>query len=152
MQNFRPFLPCVFQEMRRNLDGRTGERRADRKNGQGWANGTTDRRTKRWSFGLRTDGRPENIMPPVPKGEGIKTGAWPRHWKKRELSYLSSRATAYVFTMPPVSTIGIMKLRVFSECIRLLWLKLALKELDTLFHEVLYSWAVVCLSEGQAYI
>ena len=58
MQNFRPFPLCVLQEM------------------PGWTNGPTDpctgqKRVFQASDG-RTDGQPENIMPPAPKGGGIK--------------------------------------------------------------------------------
>ena len=80
MQNFRPFPPCVLREMPGNLFGRT----------DGWTDGRTRRKTvtvgridqrthvqvARGYFALRTDGRtdgqPENIMLPAPKGVGIK--------------------------------------------------------------------------------
>ena len=60
-----------------DIDGRT-DGRTCRKNGYGWLGGPTDpctgqKRVFQASDG-RTDGQPENIMPPAPKGGGINIG------------------------------------------------------------------------------
>ena len=57
------------------LDGRTDRRTDMPQNGHGWSDGPTDsctggKRIFQASDG-RTDGQPENIMPPAPKGGGI---------------------------------------------------------------------------------
>ena len=66
-------LPVPQTHWYRRTDGRTC-----RKNGYGWLGGPTDPCTgqKRvfQASDRRTDGQPENIMPPAPKGGGINIG------------------------------------------------------------------------------
>ena len=75
-QNVRPFHPCVLQQIPGNLSGRT-DGHMDGHAAKpsllvGWTNGPM----YRWKEGIsgfgRTDGQPENIMHPAPKGGGIK--------------------------------------------------------------------------------
>ena len=81
MQNFRPFPSCILWQMPGNLSGRTDRRTDGRTCRKTVTVGRMDQRThvqvKRGYFMLRTDrhtdGQRENIMPPAPKGGGIKT-------------------------------------------------------------------------------
>ena len=82
---------CVLQEMPGSLSGLTDGQMDRWIAGRiGWKMVTVDRmdqrthvRVERGYLGFRmeewTDGQPENIMPPVPKGGGIKIKA-PHHW------------------------------------------------------------------------
>ena len=78
MQDFRPFHPCILQEMPGNLCGRTGEQAEQRLLLVGW----TDGPMYRWQRVSRTDGRTdeqtENTMPLVPKCGDIKSQ---RRWR-----------------------------------------------------------------------
>ena len=75
MENFRPFPPCVLRQIPGNLSGRTDGRTCRKTVTVGRVDQRTHVQVKRGYFRLRTDGRtdgqPENIMPPAPKGGGI---------------------------------------------------------------------------------
>ena len=81
MLNFRPFPPCALWKMPGNLSGRTDGHAVKQLRLVGWTNGPMYRSKEGISgFGRtdgqtdgRTDGQPENIMPPAPKGGGIKS-------------------------------------------------------------------------------
>ena len=84
MQNFRPIPPCILRQMPGNLFGRMDGRTCRKTVTVGRVDQRTHVHVKRGYFRLRTDGRmdgrtegqtdgqPENIMPPAPKGRGIK--------------------------------------------------------------------------------
>ena len=93
MQNFRPFPPCIFQQMHGNHSRRTDMPQ----NGYGWLDGPRDpctggkrvfrasdgrtdgRRTEDGQMDGRTDRQPENLMPTAPKGGGITIQQKPLH-------------------------------------------------------------------------
>ena len=72
MQNCRPLLPCVLQEMPGNLSVWTNGQAIKRSRLVGWTNGPM----YRWKEGISgfgwMDEQPENMMHPAPKGRGIK--------------------------------------------------------------------------------
>ena len=78
MQDFRPFHPCIFQEMPGNLSGRTGEQAEKRLRLVGWTDGPMYRWNRVSRTDERTDEQPENTMPPVPKCGDIKSQ---RRWR-----------------------------------------------------------------------
>ena len=88
-------VECTNWEYRRvrvthhgRTDGRTDGHAVKRLLLVGWTNGPMYRSKEGISGFGRTDGQPENIMPPAPKGKGIKNNKF--CWFKRIIYYKQS--------------------------------------------------------------
>ena len=89
----------------KQTDGRTDGRTDMPSNVYGWSGGPTDpctgqKRVFQASDGRtdgRTDGQPENIMPPAPKGGGIKTHVNGSEYYKCNIFSFSNVKNIYVY-------------------------------------------------------
>ena len=71
MQNYRPFPPCILQQMLRNLSGWTDRQTCHKTVTVGQMDQRTHVQVERGYFSIRTDGRTNNPNNP-PKGGSIK--------------------------------------------------------------------------------